>query len=144
ALVTLPLARDEGDSGTVAHDKNRAAVEACVTDYVQGFYTAAPERLERALSKNLKKMGYWKGEGKDAYSDALHMTYDEAIALSKTWNNEGQQGDDLAFEVTIFEVVDKTACAKVTAKWGMDYFQLAKEGDAWKIHHVLWQSAPPR
>jgi hypothetical protein len=39
-------------------------------------------------------------------------------------------------------VADKTACGKLTAKWGQDYFQLAKENGRWMIHHVMWQSAP--
>ena len=64
ALAALPLAWNQDEGATAAHKKDRASVEACVTDYVQGFYTAAPERLEKALSKDLKKMGYWKGEGK--------------------------------------------------------------------------------
>ena len=119
------------------------AVENAVRDYVEAFYHAKPELLERSVSKDLKKMGYWRKPDSDTYSDAMHMNFEQAVALSNKWNNEGQQGSDLKFEITVFDVMDKTACAKVDASWGMDYFQLVRENDRWMIHHVLWQSYPP-
>lgn len=45
-------------------------------------------------------------------------------------------------EITVLDVLDKTAAAKLVAKWGIDYFQLAKQDGTWKIVHVLWQSHP--
>ena len=42
----------------------------------------------------------------------------------------------------IFDVLDKTASAKLTAHWGIDYFHLVKEDGKWKIYQVLWQSPP--
>ena len=123
--------------------EDRALVERAMTDYVTGFYEARPELIERGVSKDLKKMGYWKAPDADAYSDASHMTFDQAIELAKTWNVDGKQGELKEPEIEIYEVLDKTACGKLTAHWGIDYFHLVKEGKEWKIHHVLWQSAPP-
>jgi len=117
-------------------------VRAAVEDYVLGFYRAEPERLERVLSPDLQKLGYWRATTDLEFGDALHMSFEQALALAATWNANGQQGDDLTYEIELFDVGDKTACAKVTAAWGQDYMQLAKEGEAWRIHHVLWQSAP--
>ena len=145
SAVSLPLVASLAISTTTqeALSKEEAAVEACVLDYVQGFYTADVERIERALSSDVKKMGYWRPDADSQYSEAKHMTFEEAKKLAATWNADGKQGKDLPYEIELFEVVDKTASAKLTAKWGMDYFHLVKEGEAWKIHHVLWQSAPP-
>ena len=42
----------------------------------------------------------------------------------------------------VFDVLDKTASAKLTAEWGVDYFHLAKVGGKWQIMYVLWQSPP--
>jgi len=36
----------------------------------------------------------------------------------------------------------KTATAKLTAFWGIDYFQLEKIEDKWMIRHIIWQSHP--
>ena len=41
------------------------------------------------------------------------------------------------------DVLDKTAVAKLTAFWGIDYFQLEKNDGIWQIRHVIWQSHPP-
>ncbi len=117
------------------------AVHAAIENYVLGFYRAEPARLERALSPDLKKMGYRMGD--EGYRDALHMTLEQAVELATGWNDEGQQGDDLTYEITLHEVCDQTATAKLTAYWGQDYFHLAKGPDGWRIHHVMWQSAPP-
>lgn len=124
-------------------DEDRVLVERAMNDYVKGFYEARPELIERGVSKDLKKMGYWRPADADEYRDASHMTYEQAIELAKTWNLDGKQGELKEPELEIYEVLDKTACGKLTAHWGVDYFHLVKEGDEWKIHHVLWQSAPP-
>jgi len=122
---------------------NEKAVRRAVMDYVEGFYEVKPELLERGVSPQVKKMGYWRKEGEAEYQGPAHMTYDQARELAGNWNVDDRQGTDLKYEVEVFEVADKIACAKVTAKWGFDYFQLVKEEDGWKIHHVLWQSHPP-
>jgi hypothetical protein len=44
--------------------------------------------------------------------------------------------------VQVFEVLDRTANAKVTAQWGIDYMQLAKFTDGWKIVNIVWQTHP--
>jgi hypothetical protein len=43
-------------------------------------------------------------------------------------------------DVTIFEVLDQTASAKLTATWGTDYLLLGKYDGKWMVSSVLWQS----
>nr|MBP6670523.1 nuclear transport factor 2 family protein [Gemmatimonadales bacterium] len=42
-------------------------------------------------------------------------------------------------DVTILDVQDQTAAAKVRAWWGTDYFLLGRYEGRWMIRHVLWQ-----
>ena len=124
--------------------KDEKAVHAAIEDYVLGFYEAAPERLERSVSKDLKKMGFWRPDDGEPYVGPAHMNHEQAIALAKEWNADGKRGTDIPYEIELHEVANKTATGKVVAQWGQDYFQLAKEDDGkWRIHHVMWQSAPP-
>ena len=58
---------------------------------------------------------------------------------SESW--EGPEPDSL-HEVEVLEVMDRIACAKLTAHWGVDYMHLAKVEGRWQILQVLWQSAP--
>ena len=71
------------------------------------------------------------------------MPFDKLISLAKRWNASGNQTTaGSPKEVVIFEVSDKTASAKVTAVWGIDYLSLMKENGKWMIVNVLWQSPP--
>ena len=72
------------------------------------------------------------------------MTYQELVKLAGHWNEGGQQGNDLTYDIEVMDVLDQTAAAKLTAHWGIDYMHLVREDERWKIIHVLWQSHPPQ
>jgi hypothetical protein len=72
------------------------------------------------------------------------MTYEELHDLAGSWNKEGRIDAATAVKkIEIYEVSDRTAAAKLTAHWGIDYMHLAKYDGRWMIINVLWQS-PPR
>lgn len=124
--------------------QNEADVEAvkrACLDYVEGIYEVKPELIERGVHPDLEKYGYWRGEG-DEYR-GVAMTYEQLVELAGKWNKDGRAGEDAPKEITVFDVLDKTASAKLVAHWGIDYFHLVKEDGQWKILQVMWQS-PPR
>ncbi len=118
-------------------------VEAAVYDYVDGIYDVAPERIERSVSKDLVKYGYWRQSADQDYRGSA-MNYEQLHSLAGSWNTDNKQqiSSDSPREVVVLDVLDKTATAKLTAKWGVDYFQLEKTGDRWMIRHIIWQSHP--
>ena len=59
-----------------------------------------------------------------------------------TYNDDGHIPANAPKKIELFEVLDKTASAKLTANWGVDYFHLAKVDGKWQIMNVLWQSQP--
>ncbi|MDA0378591.1 MAG: nuclear transport factor 2 family protein [Bacteroidetes bacterium] len=67
------------------------------------------------------------------------------MRFSTQWNAGNRQGIDenTPKEIQVIEVLDKTAIGKLTAVWGIDYFQLEKNDGVWQIRHVIWQSHPP-
>ena len=122
---------------------DQEGVHAAVLDYVEGFYNVEPDRFDRSLSQDLVKYGYWMNpEGEYQGSP---MNFDQAKRLASQWNVGNRQGIDenTVKEIVVMEVLDKTAVAKLTAKWGIDYFQLEKNDGVWQIRHVIWQSHPP-
>ena len=119
---------------------DEAAVRAAVLDYVEGVYEVAPERIERSVHPTLRKHGYFTRDG--VYTDAP-MTYEELVELARTYNAEGRIPADAPKEIEVYEVLDKTASARLTAAWGVDFFHLAKLDGRWMIMNVLWQSPPP-
>ena len=124
-------------------DEDVSGVEAAVLDYVEGIYDVQPERIERSVSKDLVKYGYWRSSPSEAYRGSA-MNYEQLHKLAASWNVDNKQnvGPKTPKEVKVLDVLDKTAAAKLTAHWGIDYFQLEKVGEKWMIRHVMWQAHP--
>jgi len=120
---------------------DRALVHKAVEDYVLGLYNVEPERIARSVDTTLYKIGFYEYDGK-AY-DNVKMTYQQLYNLAGTWNKNGKEADSKTVKkIEIYEVHDKTASAKLTAKWGIDFMHLSKVNDQWKIRSIIWQSDP--
>ena len=123
---------------------DKEAVRAAAMDYIEALYQAQPDRIVRSVHPTLRKVGFFKKEGQASYSESP-MTYDQLVKLAGSWNKEGKRPVATApKEVAVYEVVDQTASAKVTALWGIDYLHLAKYDGQWKIINILWQEHPPK
>lgn len=123
-------------------DVDREAVRQAVLDYVEGVYDMAPERIERSVYSDLFKRGFNLKRGENAYAFAP-MTFADLMNLASTYNKDGKIPKNAPKEIVIFDVLDRTASAKLTAFWGVDYFHLAKLNGKWMIVNILWQSSPP-
>lgn len=130
-----------GQATDASAASDEAAVRAAVEDYVEGLYQADSTRIMRSVHPSLRKIGYWFDKKNEVYHDNLEMTYVELVSLSARWNASGKRANENSPRaITIYEVNDKTAIAKLQAVWGIDYFQLAKSGGKWFIMNVIWQS----
>ncbi len=144
AALTLAIFFSAAHSTALAQTTDdREAVRLAVLDYVEGVYNVDPSRIERSVHPDLAKRGFFRERGKDGYSTG-QMSYLKLIEVAKTWNKEGKLPKDAPKEITVFDVLDQTASAKLVAQWGIDYFHLAKYEGKWKIVNVLWQSPPPK
>jgi len=128
------------NAGAAQSDADRQGVEEAVLDYVEGVYLVQPERIERSVHKDLRKLGYWRQDSSEEY-ELAPMTYEQLYNLAARWNANGQVDPETApKEIVVLDVLDQTASAKLTAAWGVDYFQLGKYDGKWMIVNVLWQS----
>jgi len=114
-------------------------VHQAALDYVMALYDADPSRVDQSVHPELTKYGYWHN-GTEYRGRA--MTFDQLRALATTWNADEQRldPDTAAKDIIVFDVLDKTASAKIVADWGIDYMHLAKVDGIWKIRNILWQS----
>ena len=141
-LLTLSACLFIGHAQSPA-DEVRAVENACF-DYIHAFYKADTTLAYRSVHKSLRKTGFYWDKEKEMYSDQLEMPFDDLVALAKRWNADGSRADEKTPKgVEVFEISDKTAVAKVSAIWGIDYMTLMKMDGKWMIVNVLWQS-PPR
>ncbi len=140
ALLSLSFAFP---TASPALDDDAQAVHGAVEDYLLALYEAQPDLIERSVHKDLRKTGFGRWGDMQEYK-SMPMTYEQLHKLAGTWNANGSKvTDESPRKIEVLDVLDKTACAKLTAQWGIDYFHLAKYGDSWKIINVLWQSHPP-
>ena len=140
ALALLTALAVRPASAQTAAD--RAAVRQAVLGYAQALYRADPSLVDRSVSGDLVKAGVYGG---DDGLGRVPMTFGGLRALATSWNEGGSRVDPdsgLA-RVTVLDVLDRTASARLDAVWGADYVHLAREPDgAWRIVHVLWQPLP--
>jgi len=125
-----------------ASNPDEALVREAVLDYVEACYNVQPERIEKSVDPNLVKLGFFRGKNDTAYRPGEAMTYKELVDIAGKYNKSGKLPKDAPKEIVVFEVLYKTACAKLKAQWGIDYFHLAKVDGKWKIYQVMWQSNP--
>ena len=120
----------------------KEAVAAAAMDYLVALYQAKPELIARSVHTDLSKRGYYKKKGETAFTSAP-MSYQQLFDLAGSWNKDGKRPVATApKEVVVYEVLNQTASAKVTALWGIDYMHLAKYDGKWKIVNILWQEPP--
>jgi len=118
------------------------AVEAAANNYLLGFYEGKPELLEKVLSPELKKLGWWRPNKDEDYQGPFYISKEESLEFAPRYA-AGQNLPSTAYrKITVFEVLDKTAVVKAEAVWGVDYLHLAKIDDQWLIYNAIWQSWP--
>jgi hypothetical protein len=120
---------------------DREEVRQAALDYVESLYEVDSMRVVRSVHPELIKYGYHKRDG-DYHGSP--MNYQELKDLAASWNKDQKRVDPetATKEAVVFDVLDKTASAKVVAHWGVDYLHLVKEDGTWMIRQILWQSPP--
>lgn len=131
-----------------------AAVRQTALDYVEGWYEANGDRMERALHPDLAKRIVRRDQKSGMeYLDTtlsakllVQMTWEGGGCLNSSWElrpnciktpKENQRKD-----ITIFDIFENQASAKVEFFEWLDYLHLAKLDGRWVIVNVLWQMKP--
>jgi len=140
AALALAVTAIPASGQTKAAD--REAVRLAALDYVEGVYNVQPERIERSVHPSLVKRGFYKDTAAGPYTESP-MTYEQLVRLAGNWNKDGKRDTSIK-DVSVLDVLDQTAVAKVTANWGIDYMLLARFDGRWKITQIIWQSHPPK
>ena len=131
--------------GAAAGNSDRDRVKEAVHDYVEGIYFVDPARIERSVHPTLRKLGFGYSTEKGTYWPPREMTYEQLHELAGSWNKDGHvDAMSAPKKVELYDVLDRTASAKLTADWGIDYMLLAKYDDKWMIINVLWQGMPDK
>jgi hypothetical protein len=123
---------------------DREQVKRAVLDYVEGFYEGDSTKLVRSIRPEVFKYGFWIPRDSARYQGE-QMKWPEFHAYAnRVKANKRFAPANAPKDIVVFEVLDQTASAKLTAFWGIDYLLLAKYDGKWMISHVLWQTPPKK
>lgn len=118
----------------------QAVIVATALDYGDGFYSGAPERMERAIHPDLNKVvvqalpqtGRFV-TGYSTYSGLIELTRAKVGLLPP---------ERRKIQGTALSMVGDVAVAKVTSAMFNDFLTMVKIDGQWKIVNVLWVPGP--
>lgn len=123
-----------------ASDADKAAIRQAAMDYVDGFYSSSPERLDKALHPNLQKVTlHTLPTGRtllDFNGAAFNLKEYAAAGLG------AKPADQRKIEVTIFDVFNNIATIRIDSADFLDFAHVARINGEWKIINVLWAPHP--
>jgi len=101
-------------------------------DYLEGWYNGDTLRMERALHPDLVKRQFKDGLVINSISKSIMLGYTKAGYGKKT------PRELLKNEVRILDISENVASVKTISVAFIDYLQLVKVNNQWKILNVLW------
>jgi len=111
-----------------------AAIKGTILDYYEGWWTANPARMERALHPDLAKRALMP--------DGRSLDLDTAASMvAWTARGDGRNAGDRIVELVFRDIEDSMASVKVRTGVYVEYLHLVRLPDGWKILNALWRKA---
>lgn len=126
-LATPTVAQTAADS---------AAIRATALDYIEGWYAGDAARMERALHPNLAKRIVRRSDTTVSLGD---MTAEQLINATRSGYGTRTPAGEQQKDVTILDIFRNAAVVKIVARDWVDYLQIAKWENDWRIVNVLWE-----
>jgi hypothetical protein len=114
-----------------------AAIEGCVRDYYEGWFTADGDRMARAVHPALAKRSFAQDAERTPVVD--HITAEEMIAAAAGGRGRSRTGDTL--DIRVAEVGGGIASVNCFADHYVDLLHLIETPDGWRIINALWRWA---
>lgn len=119
-----------------------AAIKATALDYIEGWYQGNADRMQRALHPELAKRIVMQPQ-----QPGMRARLDQQSAMTLTNNTRAGGGSRTPPErqqkdVTILDIYENAASAKIVADSWIDYLHLARVDGRWQIVNVLWELKP--
>ena len=142
-LVILILALTASIAFTQVSGKavdEKEAIKETALNYIDGSFSGDAERMEKALHPELNKVIPYTipQTGTTGLSKMGSSQLIEGTRAGMGMVEEGKRN----ITVTIYDVFEDLATAKVVSSRYIDYLHLAKVNGEWKIINVLWKMNP--
>jgi hypothetical protein len=110
-------------------DDDLASIERAATDYIEAWLTGDADRMADCLHQDLTKRSI-----DDNAVDA--MTHRDMVEATRAGRGKQLPRE---YEVTIGDAFRNIATARVDSARYVDYLQIARFADRWRIVNVLWE-----
>jgi putative lumazine-binding protein len=137
ALALMPLGTLPAQSAADSSGIRQAAL-----DYIEGYYDGDGTRMERALHPELAKRIVRTNE--QGRSQLGQMSAMSLVLGTRAGGGRDTPAAERHKDVTIFDIYQNAASAKIYASGWVDYLHLAKWNGRWVIVNVLWELHPRR
>lgn len=119
-----------------------AAIRQAALDYIEGYYEGDGARMERAVHPELAKRIVQPNER--GRSQLGQMSAMSLVLGTRSGGGRDTPAAERHKDVTIFDIYQNAASAKIYASGWVDYLHLAKWNGRWVIVNVLWELHPRR
>lgn len=137
ALAAMPFAVIHGQTAA-----DSSAIRQAALDYIEGYYDGDGARMERALHPELaKRIVRTNEQGRNQLGQMSAMTL---VVGTRAGGGKDTPVAERRKDITIFDIYQNAASAKIDASGWVDYLHLAKWNGRWVIVNVLWELHPPR
>jgi len=119
-----------------------SGIRQAAVDYIEGYYEGNAERMARAVHPELaKRIVNVDERGRYRLGQMSAMTLVEG---TRAGGGRDTPASERRKDVTIFDIYQNAASAKIYASGWVDYLHLAKWNGCWVIVNVLWELHPRR
>jgi hypothetical protein len=139
AAMAALVGAAQGPAGST--DQDKAAVRQAAYDYAEGFLEGSADRMERAVHPDIIKRGLVP-----VARGGSMLTPMNAETLVERSRSNAARPVPVEKRAITFELLDiraDIASARIFTSQFDDYLHLVKQGDRWRIAHVLWQPPAP-
>ncbi len=138
ALVAfMPYAAVRAQSAADSSGIRQAAL-----DYIEGYYEGDGARMERALHPELaKRIVRINDQGRSQLGQMSALTL---VQGTRAGGGKDTPAAERHKDVTILDIYQNAASARIYASGWVDYLHLAKWNGRWVIVNVLWELHPRR
>jgi hypothetical protein len=137
SLAALPFPQAHAQSPA-----DSAGIRQAALDYIEGYYEGDGARMERALHPELAKRIVRTGDnGRSQLGQMSAMTL---VMGTRAGGGKDIPPADRHKDVTILDIYQNAASAKIYAAGWVDYLHLAKWNGRWVIVNVLWELHPKK
>src|ERR1044072_5843417 len=116
-----------------AHASDEEKIRAAALDYAEGWYEGNAERMTHALHPDLAKR-IVSPEG-----TVKSMTAAQLIEATGKGYGKNTPADKQLKDVRILDRFGNAAVVRLEMAGWIDYLELGKFGEEWKIVNVLWE-----